>query len=188
MQTLLDYHGPWSEDAAKYLSEEVARCAACRTTAKPKPSREVSLSSLNRSFNHVFCFDYSFLDEMRISTQWKRPPVTERRWSAKTLRCRQQPMRSTQFCSPLFGPLVRFAVTMRSTIKILSNQARCMERRSHTFLQDVPSRTYWNPSTPSFHRSLLRYVLLTVHSAQRWRAEGKTDQQRPLWFRHSISV
>lgn len=60
--TLLERIELISEDDAKYLADVKSLCTKCQSTAKPKPSRIVSLSSLNRSFNDVVCMYHFFLD------------------------------------------------------------------------------------------------------------------------------
>lgn len=66
MRTLLERYGYWLEDASKYITDQVERCRSWAVCANPKPSRKVSLASLNRQFYDLLCIDHLFLDGIRV--------------------------------------------------------------------------------------------------------------------------
>lgn len=66
VKLLLERNKLLTPDVEKYLREIMNRCTACRSTAIPRTSRKVSLSSLNRNFNEVVCVDHIFLDDLCI--------------------------------------------------------------------------------------------------------------------------
>ncbi len=49
-----------------YLSHAVKDCHSCVSTSEPKPSRKVSLGTLNRSFNEVVCIDHMHSNNFRV--------------------------------------------------------------------------------------------------------------------------
>jgi len=66
IKILLERNSIWDESVEKYLVQIMESCISCRTTALPKPSRKVSLSSMSRQFNDVVCVDHFFLDNLCI--------------------------------------------------------------------------------------------------------------------------
>lgn len=66
MKLLLVRTGNWNDAAAEYIQSLVARCGVCSLTSHPKPSRKVSLSSLNLKFNDTVCVDHVFLHDFRM--------------------------------------------------------------------------------------------------------------------------
>lgn len=66
IKLLLSRNNLLTKDTEEYLHFIVSRCSGCRSTANPKSSRKVSISSLNRDFNEFVCVDHLFLDEICI--------------------------------------------------------------------------------------------------------------------------
>ena len=62
IKLLLERNMLWNDHVDKYLQSTLENCTACRTTAKPKACRKVSLSAMSRSFNDVVCIDHMFLE------------------------------------------------------------------------------------------------------------------------------
>lgn len=62
IKTLLQRNNIWSDAVDHQLPETVEKCTHWRATAKPHPSRKVSLSSLNCQFNDIICVYSFFLD------------------------------------------------------------------------------------------------------------------------------
>jgi len=63
MRILLERNNLWNKEVEKYLPLVLERCSNCHTTALPKNSRKVSLSSMSREFNNVVSVDHMFLGE-----------------------------------------------------------------------------------------------------------------------------
>jgi len=63
IKVLLERNGIWDDAVMKYLSQILEKCESCSTTALPKKSPKVSLSSMTRGFNEVVCVDHMYLED-----------------------------------------------------------------------------------------------------------------------------
>lgn len=63
-QILLKRSNLWNAAVAKYVTEVISKCTACRSTAPPQPSRKVSISSLSKELNEIICIDHFYLGDL----------------------------------------------------------------------------------------------------------------------------
>lgn len=63
MKILLNRNHLWSSEADDYLQKSVANFRVSCSTSLPQPSRKVSLSNVNQSFNEMICLDHMYLGE-----------------------------------------------------------------------------------------------------------------------------
>lgn len=66
IKLLLELNVVWSQDDQKYMMDQIARCSACHSTTRRKPSGKVSLPSLTHHFNDVLCVEHFFTDGIRV--------------------------------------------------------------------------------------------------------------------------
>ena len=66
IRTLLERNDMWTSSVKHYLDRIIQQCANCVKSSRPQPTRKVSLSSLNSSFNDTVYIDHMYLDDMKI--------------------------------------------------------------------------------------------------------------------------
>ena len=66
IRTLLDRNNMWTPAVKHYLDRVIEQCSNCIQSSRPQPTRKVSLSSLNSSFNDTVYIDHMYLDDIKI--------------------------------------------------------------------------------------------------------------------------
>lgn len=66
IKTLLQRNNLWNHATEHYVTETVKQCPHCLKSVCPKPSRKVSLSLLDKTFNYRIYIDHFYLDDVRL--------------------------------------------------------------------------------------------------------------------------
>ncbi len=61
---LLERNNLWDKNVAKYVSNMIENCRACKSAAPTQPPRKVSISSLSKEINEIVCVDHFYLDKI----------------------------------------------------------------------------------------------------------------------------
>lgn len=66
IKILLERNDMWDESVSQYVKETLEKCEVCRTTALPKSSTNVSISSMSKGVNEVVCIDHMYLENLCV--------------------------------------------------------------------------------------------------------------------------
>lgn len=67
IRLLLKRNNLWNDAVETYVCRLVFRCVACRSTAPPQPSRNLSIWSLSKNFNDIVCNDRYYLESVPLT-------------------------------------------------------------------------------------------------------------------------